>query len=75
MKRIALMILGMAGMGLAAGASTDTDRLEKRMIERSDDVLLVDLTFNLSDLRVSSGQAVVYTPLIRKGDSLGYCPS
>lgn len=74
MKRIALMILGMAGMGLAAGASTDTDRLEKRMIERSDDVLLVDLTFNLSDLRVSSGQAVVYTPLIRKGDSLRVLP-
>ena len=74
MKRIALMILGMAGMGLAAGASTDTDRLEKRMIERSDDVLLVDLTFNLSDLRVSSGQSVVYTPLIRKGDSLRVLP-
>lgn len=74
MKRIALMILGMAGMGLAAGASTDTDRLEKRMIERSDDVLLVDLTFNLSDLRVSSGQAVVYTPLIRRGDSLRVLP-
>ena len=74
MKRIALIILGMAGMGLAAGASTDTDRLEKRMIERSDDVLLVDLTFNLSDLRVSSGQAVVYTPLIRKGDSLRVLP-
>ena len=74
MKRIALMILAMAGMGLAAGASTDTDRLEKRMIERSDDVLLVDLTFNLSDLRVSSGQAVVYTPLIRRGDSLRVLP-
>lgn len=74
MKRIALMILGMAGMGLAAGASTDTDRLEKRMIERSDDVLLVDLTFNLSDLRLSSGQSVVYTPLIRKGDSLRVLP-
>lgn len=74
--RYAFMFFGLAGLGLVAQARipADTIRLEKRMIERSGDVLLVDLTFDLSELKVASSRSLIYTPLIQRGDSVRVLP-
>ena len=50
-------------------------RVEKKLIERSGDYLLVDLTLNLSDLVVRSNRSVTYTPVIQRGDSLRRLPA
>lgn len=44
-------------------------RVEKKLVERSDDYLLVDLTLDLSDLHIRSNRSVAYTPVIQRGDS------
>lgn len=51
-------------------AQEQTIRITEQHIERSDDQLLVDLTFDISELKVSSGQSLRYLPVIQKGDSL-----
>ena len=50
-------------------------RVEKKLIERSGDYLLVDLTLNLSDLEIRSNRSVTYTPVIQRGDSLRRLPA
>lgn len=59
-----------------AAAQTDgtTLRLEKQMVERAGDYLLVDLTFDLSDIRLAANRSVTYTPLITRGDSTRALP-
>ena len=44
-------------------------RVEKKLVERSDDYLLVDLILDLSDLHIRSNRSVAYTPVIQRGDS------
>lgn len=75
-KRFISIALLLAGLWPAAGTHAQENRLrvEKKLIERSGDYLLVDLTLNLSDLQVRSNRAVVYTPVIQRGDSLAKLP-
>lgn len=75
-KRFISIALLLAGCLPAANiyAQENTLRVEKKLIERSGDYLLVDLTLNLSDLRVSSNRSVTYTPVIQRGDSLVKLP-
>ncbi len=76
MNKILYMALLLAGTAAAtpAWAEGETLRLEKKMVERSGDYLLVDLTFDLSDLRVASNHSIVYTPAIVSGDSARTLP-
>lgn len=76
MKRILSIALLLAGTLSAASAQAqgETLRLEKKLVERSGDYLLVDLTFDLSDLHVGSNRSVTYTPLIQRGDSARALP-
>ena len=60
--------------GIAAQEADNTLRVDKQLIERSGDYLLVDLTLNLSDIHVSSNQSIIYTPLITRGDSARALP-
>ena len=78
MKRRFLPIaLLLAGSLAAANAYAQENalRVEKKLIERSGDYLLVDLTLNLSDLVVRSNRSVTYTPVIQRGDSLRRLPA
>ena len=78
MKRRFLPIALLLAGSLAAAnayAQENTLRVEKKLIERSGDYLLVDLTLNLSDLVVRSNRSVTYTPVIQRGDSLRRLPA
>lgn len=75
MKRFIYMA-GLAVLtGLAAGAQEQTIRVTDKHIEKSGDALLVDMTLDLSDIRVSSGRSVQYVPVIRRGDSTCVLPA
>lgn len=76
-KQFISIALLLAGCLPAANlhAQEKTLRVEKKLIERSGDYLLVDLTLNLSDLQVRSNRSVTYTPVIQRGDSLVRLPS
>lgn len=71
------IVLLLAGCLPAANlrAQENTLHVEKKLIERSGDYLLVDLTLNLSDLQVRSNRSVTFTPVIQRGDSLCRLPS
>lgn len=56
-------------LGTVLPLSAQTLRVTEQHIERSGDQLLVDLTFDLSDLTLSSCQSLHYLPVIQKGDS------
>ena len=61
MKRRFLPIALLLAGSLAAAdayAQENTLRVEKKLIERSGDYLLVDLTLNLSDLEIRSNRSV-----------------
>ena len=75
-KRFISIALLLAGCLPAANvdAQENTLRVEKKLIERSGDYLLVNLTLNLSDLEVRSNRSVTYTPVIQRGDSLAKLP-
>lgn len=78
MKRRFLPIALLLAGSLAAAdayAQENTLRVEKKLIERSGDYLLVDLTLNLSDLEIRSNRSVTYTPVIQRGDSLRRLPA
>ena len=78
MKRRFLPIALLLAGSLAAAnayAQENTLRVEKKLIERSGDYLLVDLTLNLSDLEIRSNRSVTYTPVIQRGDSLRRLPT
>lgn len=76
MNKILYIALLLAGTSAITTAQTEgeTLRLEKKMVERSGDYLLIDLTFDLSGLRVSSNHSVAYTPAILSGDSVRTLP-
>ena len=44
--------------------------IKQKLVERVDTSLMVNMTMDLSRLEVSSGQSVVYTPVIERGDSI-----
>lgn len=72
---IALLLAGSLSAAHVQAQGNNTLRMEKKLIERSGDYLLVDLTLNLSDLEVRSNRSVTYTPVIQRGDSLRRLPS
>lgn len=72
---IALLLTGSLSAAHVQAQGNNTLRVEKKLIERSGDYLLVDLTLNLSDLEVRSNRSVTYTPVIQRGDSLRRLPS
>jgi len=71
---IALLLAGSLAAANVRAQVNNTLRVEKKLIERSGDYLLVDLTLNLSDLDIKSNRAVTFTPVIQRGDSLTRLP-
>ncbi len=76
-KQFISIILLLAGCLPTANvyAQGNTLHVEKKLIERSGDYLLIDLTLNLSDLYVRSNRSVTYMPVIQCGDSSVKLPS
>ena len=76
MKRTLIIsaIAILAASVIEAREAKNTLRVDKQLIERSGDYLLVDLTLDLSDLEVKSGKSIIYTPLITRGDSVRALP-
>ena len=72
---IALLLAGSLAAANVRAQVNNTLRVEKKLIERSGDYLLVDLTLNLSDLEIRSNRSVTYTPVIQRGDSLRRLPA
>lgn len=72
---IALLLAGSLAAASVRAQGSNTLRVEKKLIERSGDYLLVDLTLNLSDLEVRSNRSITYTPVIQRGDSLTRLPA
>lgn len=72
---IALLLAGSLAVASVRAQESNTLRVEKKLIERSGDYLLVDLTLNLSDLEVRSNRSITYTPVIQRGDSLTRLPA
>ena len=70
MRQQLFRIFGMLLLSTVLPLSAQTLRVTEQHIERSGDQLLVDLTFDLSDLSLSSGQSLRYLPVIQKGDSV-----
>lgn len=73
-NHIMLLLAGSLLAGVAF-AQENMLRVENRLVERSGDYLLVDLTLNLSDIEIKSNRSVTYTPVIERGDSLVKLPS
>lgn len=71
---IALLLAGSLAAANVRAQVNNTLCVEKKLIERSGDYLLVDLTLNLSDLDIKSNRAVTFTPVIQRGDSLTRLP-
>lgn len=71
------IMLLLAASLLAGGvfAQDSMLRVENKLVERSGDYLLVDLTLDLSGLDIKSNRAVTFTPVIESGDSLVKLPS
>ena len=44
------------------------------MVERADSWLVVDITVDLSSLKVASDRSIQYLPTVRRGDSLAVLP-
>ena len=44
------------------------------MVERADSWLVVDMTVDLSSLKVASDRSIQYLPTVRRGDSLAVLP-
>lgn len=76
-KQFISIILLLAGCLPTANvyAQGNTLHVEKKLIERSGDYLLINLTLNLSDLYVRSNRSVTYMPVIQRGDSSVKLPS
>ena len=60
---IALLLAGSLAAANVRAQVNNTLCVEKKLIERSGDYLLVDLTLNLSDLDIKSNRAVTFTPV------------
>lgn len=76
-KRILSIALLLAGALSAAHvqAQDNSLRVDKQIIERSGDDLMIDLTLNLSDLEVRSNRAIAYTPIIQRDDTVRVLPT
>ena len=70
MRRFLTITALALSFGATLAAQEQTLRITEQHIERSGDQLLVDLTFDLSELQVSSGKSLRYVPVIQKGDSV-----
>lgn len=68
-KILSIALLAGSLSAVCVQAQENTLRVEKKLVERSDDYLLVDLTLDLSDLHIRSNRSVAYTPVIQRGDS------
>ena len=61
---------------LLSAQETGNNRLviERKMVERADSWLVVDMTVDLSSLKVASDRSIQYLPTVRRGDSLAVLP-
>lgn len=61
---------------LLSAQETGNNRLviERKMVERADSWLVVDITVDLSSLKVASDRSIQYLPTVRRGDSLAVLP-
>ena len=70
--RTQLMVCGafLGVFSLQAQENVEQIVIKQKLVERVDTSLMVNMTMDLSRLEVSSGQSVVYTPVIERGDSI-----
>lgn len=50
-------------------------RVSEQSVTRTDSLLLIDITFDLSDMRLRSNRSYLCTPVIERGDSLEKLPA
>lgn len=79
MKHFFLYIIIIAGLAQTVCANdtarTGTIRVVGQNVTRTDSLLLVDITFDLSGLELRSNRSIVCTPVIHRDDSLAKLPS
>lgn len=75
MKSIYMLLIAAATAPLSAMAQSSHPLISEKNIEHVANDLIVKLNFDVTDLRVSKSESVVYTPLITRGDSTRALPS
>ena len=48
--------------------------VERKLVEKADSFLIVDMTVNISSIEVDRNRSVVCTPVLQRGDSLRFLP-
>ena len=78
MKQFFLYIIIIAGLTQAVRADNVTDagsiRTAGHNVTRTDSLILVDITFDLSALELRSNRSILCTPVLHRGDSLVKLP-
>lgn len=78
MKQFFLYIIILVGLAQTLQADNVTDagciRMAGHNVTRTDSLILVDITFDLSSLKLRSNRSILCTPLLHRGDSLVKLP-
>lgn len=70
-----MLLLAAATAPLSALAQSSRPLISEKNVERVANDLIVKLNFDVTDLRVSKSESVVFTPLVTRGDSTRALPS